>query len=87
MAPSPLGPSAIGRDGRVVLSIAMADAWFYGVGILDPRSDKLERIPVNFTGDLLAPGWQDDGRVLASGWPLKISLWRFHSSKGTSDDR
>jgi serine/threonine-protein kinase len=52
------------------------------VKILDPRSGKLERIPVSFTGDLLAPGWQDDGRVLTSGWPLKISLWRFHSSQG-----
>ena len=87
MAPVPLGPSAVGKDGRVVLSIAMADSWFYGVGVLDPRSGKLERIPVNFTGDLLAPGWQDNGRVLTSGWPLKIALWQFHSSAGTSDGR
>jgi hypothetical protein len=82
VAPVTLSPSAVAKDGRVALSVAMADAWFYGVGILDPRSGKLERIPVNFTGDLLAPGWQDDGRVLTSGWPLKISLWRFHPSKG-----
>jgi len=82
MAPVTLGPNAVGKDGRVVLSVAMADAWFYGVGILDPRSGKLGRIPVNFTGDLLAPGWQDDGRILTSGWPLKISLWRFHPTEG-----
>jgi hypothetical protein len=82
MAPVTLGPGAIGKDGRVVLSVAMADSWFYGVGILDPRSGNLDKVPLNFTGDLLAPGWQDDGRVLTSGWPLKVSLWRFHSPEG-----
>jgi len=82
VAPVPLSPSAIAKDGRVVLSVAMADAWFYGVGILDPRSGKLDKVPLNFTGDLLAPGWQDDGRVLTSAWPLKVALWRFHPPKG-----
>jgi hypothetical protein len=81
LAPVTLGPDAIGKDGRVVLSVAMADSWFYGVGILDMRSGKLDRVPLNFTGDLLAPGWQDDGRVLTSGWPLKITLWRFHPTE------
>jgi hypothetical protein len=78
LASVPIGPKAIGKDGRVVLSIALADSWFYGIGILDPRSGKLGRVPVNFTGDLLAPAWLDDGRILTSGWPLKATLWRFH---------
>ena len=81
MAPVTLGPGAVWKDGRVVLSVAMADSWFYGVGILDPRNGKLERVPLSFTGDLLAPGWQDDGRILTSAWPLKISLWRFHPTE------
>jgi hypothetical protein len=80
LAPSQISPNAVGKDGRVVVSITPPDSWFFGVGILDPRSGKLERIPVNFTGDILAPGWQDDGRVLTSGWPLKVSLWRFQTS-------
>jgi hypothetical protein len=78
LAPVPIGPNAIGKDGRVLLAIATPDAWFYGAGILDPRGGRLERIPINFTGDLLSPGWLDDGRVLTSGWPLKATLWRFH---------
>jgi hypothetical protein len=78
LAPVPIGPNAIGKDGRVLLAIATPDAWFYGVAILDPRGGKLERIPINFTGDLLSSGWLDDGRVLTSGWPLKATLWRFH---------
>jgi len=77
LAPVELSPNAIGKDGRVVHSVAMADSWFYGTGILDPRSGKLERVPSSFAGDLLGPGWQDDGRILSSGWPLKATLWRF----------
>jgi eukaryotic-like serine/threonine-protein kinase len=73
-----MNPNAMAKDGRLVLSVAMPDSWFYGAGILDPRSGKLERIPLNFTGDLLSPGWLDDGRILSSGWPLRSTLWRFH---------
>ncbi|HEV2351940.1 MAG TPA: protein kinase, partial [Terriglobia bacterium] len=72
-----LSPNAIGKDGRALLSITPPDAWFYGTGILDLRNGKMERIPLNFTGDILAPGWQDDGRILSSGWPFKSTIWRF----------
>jgi tRNA A-37 threonylcarbamoyl transferase component Bud32 len=85
LAPVPTGPNAIGKDGRVVLSVAMADSWFYGIGILDPRSGKLGRVPLNFTGDLLVPAWLDDGRILTSGWPLKATLWRFHPAAGRGE--
>jgi len=82
LAPVPIGPNAIAKDGRVLLSIAQADSWFYGIGILDPRSGKLARVPLNFTGDLLVPAWLGDGRILTSGWPLKATLWRFHPAAG-----
>jgi hypothetical protein len=77
LAPGLMGSNAIGKDGRLVLSVAKPDAWFYGAGILDPRSGKLAGIALSFTGDLLAPGWLDDGRILSSGWPLRATLWRF----------
>jgi hypothetical protein len=77
LAPMTLSPSAIGKDGRMVVSITAPDSWFYGAGVLGPRTGRLERIPLHFTGDILGPGWLDDGRVLASGWPLRDTLWRF----------
>lgn len=77
LAPVVLSPNAIGKDGRLVLSVTAPDSWFYGMGVLDPRSGKLERIPLIFSGDTLGPGWLDDGRVFVSGWPLKSALWRF----------
>jgi serine/threonine protein kinase len=77
LTPGTLSPDAIGKGGRVLLSVASPDGWFYGAGILDPQSGKVDRIPVNFTGDLIAPGWQSDGLILASGYPVKVTLWRF----------
>jgi len=79
LAPSQISPNAVGKDGRVVVSITPPDSWFFEVGILDPRSGKLQRIPVNLTGDFIAPGWLPDGRILSSAWPLRGTLWRFHA--------
>ena len=76
-----INPNAVGKDGQVVLSYAAPDSWFYGAGILDPRSGKITRIPVNFTGDLLSPSWQPGGGVLSTAWPLKVTLWRFHPAR------
>jgi len=77
LAPVEMNSSAIDKDGRALVSIATPDNWFYGAGILDMRSGKLNKIPLNFTGDVVGLGWQSDGRILASGWPLKAKLWRF----------
>jgi len=78
VAETPIGASAVGKDGRVVLTIDTPDSWFYRAGVLDPRTGKIERIPLNFTGDVLGPGWLDDGRILSSAAPLRATLWRFH---------
>jgi hypothetical protein len=37
----------------------------------------LEKIPLKFTGDVLAPGWLSDGRVVSGAWPFRSALWRF----------
>ena len=78
LASSDIAPNAVASDGRIVVSIISRDSWFYGAGILDPRTGRLDRIPVNIPGDPLAPGWLDDGRILSSAWPFKSALWRFH---------
>jgi hypothetical protein len=70
-------PNAIGKDGRALLTIATPDNYFCGAGILDLRSGKLDRIPLNFTGDLLGLGWQSDSRILSTGWSVKARPWRF----------
>jgi eukaryotic-like serine/threonine-protein kinase len=80
LAPVIMGPDAIGKDGRALVSIATPDNWFYSAGILDLRSGKMDKVPLNFTGDLLGLGWQSDGRILCTGWPIKARLWRFRAA-------
>ena len=72
-----IGPNAIGKDGRVLLSVTSADSWFYGAAVLNPKSGKVDKIELKFSGDVLAPEWLDDGRILAVGRPTKVTLWRF----------
>lgn len=76
-----LSPNAIGKDGRVLLTVASADSWFYGPAVLDPQNGKVDRIPLKFAGDVLAPEWLDDGRILAVGRPTKVTLWRFRPAE------
>jgi hypothetical protein len=72
-----LSPKAIGNDGRVLVSVATPDSWFYRPAILNLQNGMLDRIPLDFDGDVMAPGWAGDGRIVSSGLPTKATLWRF----------
>ena len=52
---------------------------FRGVALLDPVNASLERLPVNFDGDLQYPSWSRDGSLLAVGVSIRSSLWRFQA--------
>ena len=77
LSPTNMSSDSIGKDGRALVAITTPDDWFYGAGILDLRSGKLDKIPLNFTGDVISMGWQSDGRIISGGWPTKSKLWRF----------
>ncbi len=77
LAPINLTSNAMGKDGRVLFTAASPDSWFYGAGILDPQSGKVSMIPLSFAGDVFAPSWLADGRIISAGLPTKASLWRF----------
>jgi eukaryotic-like serine/threonine-protein kinase len=79
-----LSPDAVGKDGRILVTVTSPDSWFYGVGVLDPRAGKIERIPLNFAGDVFAPGWLPDGRIIAAGLPTNVTMWRFHPTAGNA---
>jgi hypothetical protein len=78
LTPSWLNPGAVARDGGVLLTVDARDSWFYESAILDLRTGKVQKIPLNFTGDVDAAGWLDDGKILASGLPFSATMWRFH---------
>jgi eukaryotic-like serine/threonine-protein kinase len=77
LAPIMLSPDAVGNDGKVLVTLASPDSWFYEAGVLDLRTGKITRIALNYTGDVFSPGWLADGRVISAGLPTKVTLWRF----------
>jgi serine/threonine protein kinase len=74
---APLSSSAIAPDGRIVFPIALPDQWDWEIGLLDPLSRSLKRVPMNYAGGLNSPGWTSDGRIVFTGAPLQSSIWRF----------
>ena len=76
-----LSPNAVAPDGRIVFPIDSPDSWFESVGIIDPRSGRVERVPTNFSGDIHFPSWTKDGRIVASALQIRSSLWRFRPEK------
>jgi len=67
----------VATDGKIAVTVTSPDSLFRGVGVLDPVTATLERLPVVFDGDIQYPAWGRDGSLLAVGVSLRSSLWRF----------
>ncbi len=77
LAPTPLAPTAVGKDGRILTQITTSDSWFWPSAVLDSHTGALTKLPVRYLGDMTMPGWTSDGRVALAGLPLKSNMWRF----------
>jgi len=73
----PMSGMAVGRDGRILVQITGRDFWFFRPGLVDLRTGRLDRIPLNYDGDVLSPGWGPGGDVIGAGFSLASSIWRF----------
>jgi sugar lactone lactonase YvrE len=77
----PIGPKAVGADGRIVLPIAVKDSWFWAPAIFDPKTGTVDRIPLPFQADPPSPAWTSDGKIVSVVYSLTSSLWRFRPSQ------
>jgi hypothetical protein len=75
--PNPISASAVDGQGRIVLEAASTGSWFYSTAILNPATGILDRVPVQFDGDLWRPAWTHDGRIVATGADMQAVIWRF----------
>ena len=72
----PLYPNAVGKDGRIVSSMVSPDSWFSTVGLIDPKTGRVQVIRFDYNADM-SGGWGSDGKLVIVAKPLRVSVWRF----------
>ena len=77
-------PSAIDREGRILISVVTPDDFDYKPAIIE--GGKVTVISTDRPGDNLVPGWTPDGNVIAVHDVLRSDLWRF-SKTGNSETK
>ncbi len=75
-----LSPAAVDARGRILVSVASKDCWYYQTAILDPAAKSFTLVPIAIDGDASPAGWAPDGRILARGKRYFSSLWRYQRS-------
>ena len=78
-----LSPSAIDREGRILLSVVTPNDFDYKPAIID--GGKITVISMDRPGDNLVSGWTPDGNVISVHDVLRSELWRF--TKITKSER
>jgi hypothetical protein len=74
---TPIAGNAVGRDGRIVVSVSARDGLSAGPAVLDPSTGRLDRVPVVYEGDVVPSTWGINGSLLGMGVATKSDLWRF----------
>jgi hypothetical protein len=77
----PLSPAAVDARGRILVTVASQESFYYQTALLDPASKSFTLIAAAFEGDVHSAGWTADGRILAAGQRYPMSLWRYHRAK------
>jgi WD40 repeat protein len=73
-----LSPNALRADGRLLASVAPVDSWYFPPAMTG-KSGKLERISIDYQGDVHSMAWTPDGRILALTQVYQSRIWKFGS--------
>jgi hypothetical protein len=77
----PISTGAIRDDGRLAVVLAPRESWFFDAGIVDLKTGRLSRIPLDYLGDCRFVTWLPDGQILASMAEIRSSIWKFTPEK------
>lgn len=80
MTPRPLSPTAVDREGRLILGVNVPDVFFYQDALFDPARNAMKLIPSPPRTVIGGGGWTPSGNItaLASHW--SSSLWHYRIS-------
>jgi serine/threonine protein kinase len=72
-----LSPQAVRMDGKIAVSVGSKDSWFFGAGILDAATGKLQRVPLRYDADISSISWNQKNEMVTGAFLMRSSLWRF----------
>ena len=73
---APLSPNAMAAGGRLLSPLAPINSWSFLPGLTD-RAGRLERIPIDYQGDIHSMAWAPDGRIIALSTNRRSRIWKF----------
>jgi hypothetical protein len=76
-----LSPAAVDAAGRILFEVDSPDSWYERVAMIDTSRKTFTLVPMRFSGDVWMPGWESDGRIVATGARLSSTLWRYRPSR------
>jgi serine/threonine protein kinase len=71
-----IASNAVAQDGRILLQVAPLDSWFWSAAVLDPKTGAMQ-LATEYDADMGSPGWDREGRLVASAMFFRSSIWRF----------
>jgi hypothetical protein len=76
LIPRSLVPGAV-RNGRLALSVASADSWFWHAATLDLKTGVVSKLSDYTSSDFHFVTWRADGVPIGFGYGISTALWRF----------
>ena len=71
-----ISPNSIAPDGRILSSVAPIDSLFFPPAMTG-KSGRLERISIDYQGDIHSMAWTPDGKVIALTQVVRSQVWKF----------
>jgi WD40 repeat protein len=71
-----ISPNSVTPDGRILSSVAPVDSWFFPPAMTG-KSGQLERISIDYQGDIHSMAWTPDGKVIALTQVVRARVWKF----------
>ncbi len=76
-----LFPTAVHRDGRILLSVLRPDAFYFRAAVFDPAKNTISEVPIPFPAVVNAATWTQDGRIALLVTRLSSRLWRYRAAR------
>ena len=59
------------------MRLVVPDSWYWGAGVLDPKTGSVDPLAGGDQADMTGPGWDSEGRLVTAAYFFRSNIWRF----------